>query len=136
MRFLQALLVLSILGFADTAVLAAEAVPAVLECHTIGPADFDKALAEAKAKPGAKTSIYKYVTRIIYAEGDTADFFTRSNNKAYPAYVRRSVTINGSEIAIDTQGYTAGATATCARWLKGFVSQNAKIKAAIAKAPQ
>jgi hypothetical protein len=136
MRFLPAFLVLSILGLADTAVLAAEAVPAALACHTISRADFDKALAEAKAKPGAKVSTYKYVARIIYAEGDTADFFTRGNNRAHPAYVRRSVTINGSDITIDTQGYTAGATATCARWLKGFVSQNGKIKAAIAKAPQ
>ena len=106
------------------------------ECHAISRADFDKALAEAKTKPGAKVSTYKYVTRILYADGSTADFFTRHNNKAHPAYVRRSVAINGNDSTIETQGYTAGSVPICARWLKGFVSENGRIKAAIAKAPQ
>jgi len=110
--------------------------PPATECHAIAKADFDKALAEAKTKPGAKVSTYKFVTRILYADGNTADFFTRHNNKAHPAYVRRSVTINGSDIAIDTQGYSAGSAPVCARWLKGFVGENNRIKAAIAKAPQ
>ena len=109
--------------------------PTSAECQAITKADFDKAFAEAKTKPGAKVSNYKFVTRVLYADGNTADFFTRHNNRAHPAYVRRSVAINGNDIAIQTQGYTAGSAPVCARWLKGFVSQNNKIKAAIANAP-
>lgn len=133
-RFLAALLAVAALPFPAS---AAEPAPqAANECRTISRADYDKALAGAKAKAGAKVSNFKYVTRIVYAKDNTADFFTRGSNKAHPAYVHRTVAINGSDIAIDTQGYTAGSPAACARWLKGFVSENAKIKAAIAKAQQ
>ena len=121
----------------EPAVSSAPATPQpTTECHAISKADFDTAFAEAKTKPGAKISNYKFVTRVLYADGSAADFFTRHNNKAHPAYVRRSVAINGTDIAIETQGYTAGSAPVCAHWLKGFVSENAKIKAAIAKAPQ
>jgi hypothetical protein len=139
MRLVSALIVLFAATFAGAAPAAepsAVPAPSATECHAISRADFDKAFAEAKTKPGAKVSNYKFVTRVLYADGNTADFFTRHNNKAHPAYVRRSVAINGSDISIDTQGYTAGAAPVCTRWLKGFMSQNSKIKAAIAKAPQ
>ncbi len=134
MRLQLALCVLLVAADANAAEPATT--PPTPGCHAISRADYDKALAGAKVKSGAKVSNFKYVTRIIYAQGNTADFFTRARNRAHPAYVRRSVTINGSDVAIDTQGYTAGSASVCARWLKGFVSQNAKIKAAIAKAPQ
>ena len=112
---------------------AAAAPASGLECHAIARTDYDKALVEAKRKPGAKVSSFKFVTRIVYDTDNTADFFTRGSNKAHPAYVRRTVAINGSDISIDTQGYTAGSASACAHWLKGFVAENAKIKAAIAK---
>ena len=136
MRFAPFLFTLLIAGTAQAADTPAAPVGPATECQAISKADFDKAFAEAKTKPGAKVSNYKFVTRVLYADGNTADFFTRHNNKAHPAYVRRSVTINGNDIAIETQGYTAGTAPVCARWLKGFVSENGKIKAAIAKAPQ